>query len=198
MDVVIASAVLIILAPLFILISIMVKLDGGPAFFIQTRVGQHGRLFRMFKFRTMRVDADDQLKALLAQNKKTQGVTFKLDNDPRITHMGKILRKLSLDELPQFINVLKGEMSIVGPRPALPREVAMYSEHDHLRLLAKPGLTCLWQIGERRGKFWEVGDRNKIDFSEQVALDVRYLHQSSLLLDLRIMLKTVPAMFLGK
>ena len=165
-DLVIAFAVLIVLAPLLILISILVKLDGGPAFFAQTRVGRYGRTFRMLKFRSMRVDAEEQLEALLAQNNKAEGIT--------------------------------GEMSVVGPRPALPREVELYSENDYLRLLAKPGLTCLWQVGERRGGFWEVGDRNKIDFSEQVALDIRYLSQPSLLVDLRIMLKTVPAMFLGK
>jgi lipopolysaccharide/colanic/teichoic acid biosynthesis glycosyltransferase len=197
-DLVIAFAVLIVLAPLLILISILVKLDGGPAFFSQTRVGRYGRTFRMLKFRSMRVDAEEQFEALLAQNNKAEGITFKLSNDPRITKLGAILRRFSLDELPQFINVLTGEMSVVGPRPALPREVELYSENDYLRLLAKPGLTCLWQVGERQGGFWEVGDRNKIDFSEQVALDIRYLSQPSLLVDLRIMLKTVPAMFLGK
>jgi lipopolysaccharide/colanic/teichoic acid biosynthesis glycosyltransferase len=112
--------------------------------------------------------------------------------------VGAVIRRLSLDELPQFFNVLTGEMSIVGPRPALQREVDLYDDFDRLRLRAKPGITCLWQIGERQGKFWELGDRNKIDFKEQVELDVRYLNTPSLLLDLRIMLKTVPAMFLGK
>jgi lipopolysaccharide/colanic/teichoic acid biosynthesis glycosyltransferase len=198
LDVVIAFAVLIVLAPLLILISILVKLDGGPAFFYQTRVGRYGRPFRMLKFRSMKQDAEEQLEALLAQNNKPEGITFKMDHDPRITKVGAILRRFSLDELPQFINVLTGEMSVVGPRPALPSEVELYSENDHLRLLAKPGLTCLWQVGERQGGFWEVGDRNKIDFSEQVKLDVRYLDQPSLLVDLRIMLKTVPAMFFGK
>jgi lipopolysaccharide/colanic/teichoic acid biosynthesis glycosyltransferase len=198
LDVVTALAVLIILAPLLILISILVKLDDGPAFFSQTRVGRYGRTFRMLKFRSMRVDAEDQLAALLARNTKAEGITFKLDHDPRITKVGAILRRFSLDELPQFINVLMGHMSVVGPRPALPREVERYTESDRMRLLAKPGLTCLWQVGERQGGFWEVGDRNKIDFSEQVALDVRYLSHPSLLLDLRIMFKTVPAMFLGK
>lgn len=198
LDIVIALAVLIFFAPLLLVISLLVKLDGGPALFLQTRIGQGGRPFRMFKFRSMEVNAEALLETYLAHNIKAQGVTFKLDHDPRVTRVGAIIRRFSVDEIPQFINVLAGEMSIVGPRPALPREVILYSEDDRRRLRAKPGLTCLWQIGERRGGLWEMGDRNKIDFKEQVALDVRYLDRSSLLLDLRIMLKTVPAMFLGK
>ena len=198
LDIVIALAALIIAAPLFIVIAVLIKLDGGPAFFYQTRIGLMGRPFRMIKFRSMCMDAEAKLKDLLAQNEMAQGITFKMRNDPRVTRIGRFVRKASIDELPQFFNVLRGEMSIVGPRPPLPREVALYSVDDRQRLLAKPGITCLWQVGEREGGVWEIGDRNAIDFGEQVRLDVRYIEQQTTLRDLWIMLKTLPAMLLGK
>ena len=198
LDIAIATVALIIAAPIFLLIVFLVKLDGGPAFFHQVRVGYRGRTFRMMKFRSMCVDAEAKLKELLAKNEKAQGITFKMANDPRVTRVGRFIRKASIDEIPQFINVLRGEMSIVGPRPPLPREVALYSVEDRQRLLAKPGITCLWQVGERQGGLWEIGDRNSIDFGEQVALDVRYIEQQSALRDLWIMIKTIPAMLLGK
>ena len=198
LDVLIAVVALVIAAPIFLLIIVLVKSDGGPAFFHQTRVGYRGRTFRMMKFRSMCVDAEAKLKELLAQNEKAQGITFKMANDPRVTRVGRFIRKASIDEIPQFINVLRGEMSIVGPRPPLPREVALYSVEDRQRLLAKPGITCLWQVGEREGGVWEIGDRNSIDFGEQVRLDVRYIEQQSALRDLWIMIKTIPAMLLGK
>ena len=121
-----------------------------------------------------------------------------MKNDPRITPIGRFIRKSSIDELPQMINVLKGEMSLVGPRPPLPREVALYSPEDRRRLLITPGITCLWQIGEREGGLLEVGDRNSIGFSEQVSLDVRYIESQSVLKDLLILIKTVPAILFGK
>ena len=198
LDIVIALAAIIIAAPIFIVIALLVKMDGGPVFFFQTRVGYLGRTFRMFKFRSMSVDAEAKLKDLLAKNNKAQGVTFKMENDPRVTRVGRFIRKASIDELPQFFNVLRGEMSIVGPRPPLPREVALYSIEDRRRLQATPGITCLWQVGERNGGRWEIGDRNAIDFGEQVSLDVRYIENQSALRDLWIMIKTVPAMLLGK
>ena len=167
-------------------------------FFRQTRVGLLGREFKMIKYRSMVVDAEAKLKELLAKNEKASGVTFKMKNDPRITPVGRILRKTSLDELPQFLNVLRGEMSLVGPRPPTPREVALYSQADRRRFLVKPGITCLWQVGEREGRTFEIGDRNQIDFPEQVALDVRYIESQSLLKDLWIIAKTVPAILFGK
>lgn len=198
LDIVIALAAIIIAAPIFLIIALLVKSDGGPVFFRQTRVGYKGRTFGMLKFRSMCVDAEAKLKELLAQNEKAQGVTFKMANDPRVTRVGRFIRKASIDELPQFFNVLAGDMSIVGPRPPLPREVALYTLADRQRLLVKPGITCLWQVGEREGGVWEIGDRNSIDFGEQVRLDVRYIEEQSTLRDLWIMIKTVPAMLLGK
>ncbi|WP_009965272.1 sugar transferase [Verrucomicrobium spinosum] len=198
LDVVIAIFALLLLSPLFLLIAVLVKRDGGPVFFKQTRTGLRGKTFGMLKFRSMCVDAEARLKALLAQNEKAGGVTFKMTNDPRVTPVGRWIRRASVDELPQFWNVLKGEMSIVGPRPPLPREVALYTQADRLRLCVKPGITCLWQVGERKGELFEVGDRNAITFDEQVKLDVRYIEHQSTAKDLWLMIKTLPAMLLGK
>jgi lipopolysaccharide/colanic/teichoic acid biosynthesis glycosyltransferase len=198
LDILIAVVALIIAAPIFIVIAALVRLDGGPVFFRQTRIGFMGREFGMLKFRSMCVNAEAKLAGLLAQNEKAQGITFKMKNDPRVTRIGRFIRRASIDELPQLINVLTGDMSIVGPRPPLPREVALYSVEDRKRLLAIPGITCLWQVGERNGGTFEIGDRNSIDFDEQVSLDVRYITNQSARGDLWIMLKTVPAMLLGK
>ena len=198
LDILIASVALLMASPIFILIAVLVKLDGGPVFFRQTRVGYMGRGFGMLKFRSMCVNAEAKLAELLAKNEKAQGITFKMKNDPRVTPVGRFIRKASIDELPQLFNVLAGDMSIVGPRPPLPREVALYSVEDRRRLLAMPGITCLWQVGERSGGTFEIGDRNSIDFDEQVQLDVRYIERQSALGDLWIMLKTLPAMLLGK
>jgi lipopolysaccharide/colanic/teichoic acid biosynthesis glycosyltransferase len=198
LDVVVSLMALVLLAPVFLLVAVLVKADGGPVFFRQTRVGLHGREFRMLKFRSMCVDAEAKLKDLLARNEKASGVTFKMKDDPRITRIGKLLRKSSLDELPQFWNVLRGDMSLVGPRPPVPREVALYSLADRRRLLVKPGITCLWQVGERGGGFFEIGDRNAIDFPEQVNLDVRYIESQSVGKDLWLLAKTVPAILFGK
>jgi lipopolysaccharide/colanic/teichoic acid biosynthesis glycosyltransferase len=142
----------------------------------------------MYKFRSMCVDAEQRLQAILAKNHHATGVTFKAKDDPRVTKIGKWLRKFSIDEFPQFYNVLKGEMSLVGPRPPVPREVAMYTPGDRRRLEVTPGLTC----------FWQIGGRAEIDFPEQVRLDLQYIESQSLWLDLKILLRTVPAVLLGR
>lgn len=184
-----SALVLLLLSPLVLLVALLIKLeDGGPVFFTQTRVGRRGCHFKMFKFRSMYVDAEQRLKELLAHNQHGEGVTFKMKNDPRVTRVGKWLRRLSLDELPQLINVCLGDMSLVGPRPPVPREVALYSAAERRRLMVTPGITCLWQIGGRA----------EIDFPEQVELDVRYIESQTLWGDLKILLKTVPAVLSGK
>ena len=159
-----SAAVLVLLSWLFVIIAILVKVDDpkGPVFFKQTRVGKNGREFEMLKFRSMCVDAEEKLADLKELNEKT-GPVFKIAEDPRITRVGKWLRKLSLDELPQFINVLRSDMSVVGPRPALPNEVAAYNDYQRQRLLVKPGMTCYWQT--RR-------NRDSITFDEWVDLDL--------------------------
>ncbi len=198
LDVVVSLIAILLLAPVFIGIAVLVKLDGGPVFFRQSRFGLHGREFKMLKFRSMIPDAEARLKELLQFNEKASGVTFKMKDDPRITRIGRILRKSSLDELPQFWNVLKGEMSLVGPRPPVRREVELYEPPHRRRFEVKPGITCLWQVGERQGGVFEIGDRNIIDFEEQVSLDVRYIESQSLWKDLWLLAKTVPAILFGK
>ena len=179
---------LVLLSPLFVLILVAIRCeDRGPAIFTQTRVGRYGRLFKMYKFRSMQLDAEARLASLLAQNQHSQGITFKLKNDPRVTRVGRWLRKLSFDELPQFFNVLIGDMSLVGPRPPVPREVAHYTLADRRRLAAHPGITCIWQISGRA----------EIDFPRQVALDVLYIETQSIWQDLRILAKTLPAVIYG-
>ena len=188
-DIVVSFIVLLLLAPVFMLIGFFIWLeDGGGVFFAQTRVGEFGRQFKMYKFRSMCLDAEQRLKDLLAKNHHREGVTFKLKADPRITRVGKWLRKFSLDELPQFYNVFKGDMSLVGPRPPVPREVAKYSPSDRRRLAVKPGITCIWQ----------VSGRAEIDFSGQVKLDVNYIETQSFLTDLVILARTVPAVLSGR
>ncbi len=187
-DLLLSATALLLLSPAFIVIALLIMAeDQGPIFFRQIRVGQFGREFRMLKFRSMRVDAEQRLKELLAQNQHATGVTFKIKGDPRVTRVGRILRKYSLDELPQFYNVLVGDMSLVGPRPPVPREVALYSQADRRRLAVKPGITCIWQ----------VSGRAEIDFPGQVQLDVRYIESRSLREDLKILCKTIPAVLSG-
>ncbi|MCD6051239.1 MAG: sugar transferase [Verrucomicrobia bacterium] len=189
LDLVMSFVALVLLAPLFLLIGILIKLeDRGPVFFCQRRVGKDGREFKMYKFRSMCMDAEAKLAEILKSNQHKQGVTFKMKDDPRLTKVGKWLRKFSLDEFPQFYNVLIGDMSMVGPRPPLPREVKLYSLADRRRLVVKPGLTCLWQIG----------GRSEIDFSGQVKLDVEYIESQSFWVDIKIIAKTVPAVLTGK
>lgn len=198
LDIVISATALVLLAPVFAILAILVKRDGGPVFFRQTRYGLHGAEFKMLKFRSMVPNAEAKLAELLKYNEKSEGITFKMKDDPRITKIGKILRKTSLDELPQFINVLTGDMSLVGPRPPVKREVELYEEHHRRRFNVKPGITCLWQVGERQGGRWEIGDRNAIDFEEQVGLDVRYIESQSIRKDLWLLMKTIPAILFGK
>jgi lipopolysaccharide/colanic/teichoic acid biosynthesis glycosyltransferase len=187
LDIVGSAAALLLLSPLLLLLGFLVRLDGGPALFAQTRVGRFGREFKMFKFRSMRPDAEKMLAELLAANQHASGVTFKMKHDCRITRIGHWLRRYSLDELPQFYNVLRGDMSLVGPRPPVPREVALYSLADRRRLAVKPGLTCLWQIGGRA----------EIDFQGQVLLDVSYIENQSLREDIRILARTPRAVVFG-
>lgn len=187
LDLVGSTLALLCLSPLLLPVALLVRLDGGPAFFAQTRVGRFGRTFKMFKFRSMRPDAEQHLAALLAANQHGGGVTFKLKDDPRITRLGKWLRRFSIDELPQFYNVLIGDMSLVGPRPPVPREVALYSLSDRRRLAVKPGITCTWQ----------VGGRAEIDFPGQVLLDVSYIENQSLGQDVKILVKTPKAVVFG-
>ena len=197
-DIFVSLIAIILLSPVYLGIALAVKLDGGPVFFRQTRYGLHGCEFGMLKFRSMCVDAETKLKDLLAHNEKQEGITFKMKDDPRITKIGKFIRKTSLDELPQFWNVLKGEMSIVGPRPPIRREVELYEQRHRRRFNVKPGITCLWQVGEREGRLFEIGDRNTIDFEEQVDLDMRYIESQSFWKDLWLLLKTIPAIIFGK
>jgi lipopolysaccharide/colanic/teichoic acid biosynthesis glycosyltransferase len=198
LDIVISVFAILLLLPLFVIIGILVKMDGGPMIFRQTRIGLRGREFKMYKFRSMCLDAEARLAELLKHNEKKEGVTFKMKDDPRITKIGKFIRKASIDELPQFFNVLQGDMSLVGPRPPVPREVALYTQEDRRRFGAKPGITCIWQVGEREGGVFEIGDRNSIDFKEQVHLDVRYIESQSVWKDLWLLAKTVPAILFGK
>lgn len=178
------TASLLALIPLsivFIAIALLIKLDDhGPVFFTQTRVGRHGKEFKIYKFRSMRVDAEDLLERLLAKN-QVDGPMFKMKDDPRISRVGKFLRKYSLDELPQLFNVLIGNMSLVGPRPPLPREVAKYTGYDKQRLYVTPGCTGLWQATER----------NNVGFAGMVKLDLEYIQNASWWLDLKIIFMTV-------
>src|ERR1017187_11278 len=187
LDVAGGLAALLILSPLLLVIGALVRLDGGPVIFAQTRVGRHGRVFKMFKFRSMRPDAEKHLAKLLAGNKHGNGVTFKIKDDPRITRVGRWLRRFSLDELPQFLTVVLGEMSLVGPRPPVPREVALYTLADRRRLSVKPGITCIWQISGRA----------EIDFPGQVILDVNYIETQSFGKDIRILARTPRAVVFG-
>jgi lipopolysaccharide/colanic/teichoic acid biosynthesis glycosyltransferase len=198
LDVVLILVAMVPLSFVFAGIAIAVKMDGGPVFFRQTRYGLHGREFKMLKFRSMCVDAEAKLKDLLALNEKKEGITFKIKDDPRITKIGRILRKTSLDELPQLWNVLKGEMSLVGPRPPVKREVELYEQRHRRRFNVKPGITCLWQVGGEGGLFERPGDRNAIDFEGQVDLDVRYIESQSVWKDIKLLAKTVPAILFGK
>ncbi|MGG5372211.1 sugar transferase [Enterococcus sp. AZ196] len=180
-DIVVSLLGLAVLAIPFGFVALLIKLEDpkGPVFFSQTRVGLNGNYFVLYKFRTMFVGAEEQLADLMEKN-EIQGPMFKMKCDPRITRTGHFLRKFSIDEFPQLVNVLKGEMSIVGPRPALPHEVEQYSDYHRLRLLVKPGCTGLWQ----------VNGRNNLHFEEMIQLDLSYLAKGSFLLDIQIILKT--------
>lgn len=181
-DIIWAILGIVLLSWLFAIIAILIKLEDprGPILFKQTRVGKNGKEFTMYKFRSMVHNAEELLDSLLPFN-EVEGAMFKIKEDPRVTKIGKFIRKTSLDELPQLFNVLKGEMSLVGPRPPLPREVEEYTDYDKQRLLVIPGCTGLWQ----------VSGRNDIGFHEMVELDLKYIKERSLLLDLKIIFKTI-------
>jgi exopolysaccharide biosynthesis polyprenyl glycosylphosphotransferase len=182
-----AGLALVLLAPVFVVIAVAIRLDDrGPVFFMQTRVGRDGQTFRLFKFRTMVVDAEQRRQELEAVNEGA-GVLFKMRRDPRVTRVGATLRRWSLDELPQLFNVVVGDMSMVGPRPALPREVARYGDHMRRRLVVKPGITGLWQVSGRSGLSWE----------ESFRLDLRYVDNWSIMLDVQILWKTFSAVTHG-
>ena len=187
-DIVFSLLALILLAPLALVISLAIVLDspGDGAIFRQRRVGRDGKLFWLYKFRTMCPDAEKRLNELLKLN-QMDGPVFKIKGDPRITRVGRFLRKTSLDELPQLLNVLQGDMSIVGPRPALPREVELYSDYQRQRLYVTPGLSCYWQIAPHR---------NEMSFDEWVALDMKYIQERSFWVDWKIIFLTVRAMFM--
>jgi lipopolysaccharide/colanic/teichoic acid biosynthesis glycosyltransferase len=190
LDVVVSVLALLALAPLLALVALAIKLtDGGAVLFWQSRVGRHGREFRFPKFRSMVADAEARKAALAAVNSHgAKGVTFKMKGDPRITRIGRVIRRLSIDELPQLWLVLTGDMSLVGPRPPVPSEVARYTLEDRRRLEVTPGLTCIWQ----------VSGRSEIPFERQVGLDVEYIESRSFLLDLRLLARTVPAVLAGR
>jgi exopolysaccharide biosynthesis polyprenyl glycosylphosphotransferase len=188
LDVGVSGLALIVFSPLLLLTALAIKLDSpGPVFFKQTRVGKWGRLFGIYKFRSMYTDAEKRKQELAAQNEAT-GPVFKMKRDPRITRVGRVIRKLSIDELPQLINVLRGDMSLVGPRPPLPKEVDEYEYHQRRRLDAVPGITGLQQ----------VSGRSDLNFEQWVAFDVTYIEQQSLWFDIKILLKTIPAVLTGR
>ena len=183
LDLILSVFFLLFLSPVFLLVAFFVKISSdGPVFFRQVRSGLNGRMFNLYKFRSMMQGAEHRLEELKALNEMS-GPVFKLENDPRLTQVGRFLRKTSLDEIPQFWNVLKGDMSIVGPRPPLPSEVDRYQPWQRRRLSMKPGITCIWQ----------VSGRNKIDFDDWMRLDLHYIDRWSLWLDFKIILMTVRA-----
>ena len=189
LDAVVSCFALLLSLPLLCFVALCIKLeDRGPIFFRQTRVGEAGRSFTMWKLRSMRTDAERIKQQLLAENQHQDGVTFKMEQDPRITRVGRFIRKYSVDELPQFWNVLQGDMSLVGPRPPVPSEVSLYKAAHLRRLRVKPGITCLWQ----------VGGRSNIDFEGQVRLDLQYIRSASWWQDIVILLKTVPAVLFSR
>ncbi|WP_270577710.1 sugar transferase [Caldibacillus thermoamylovorans] len=188
-DILGATVGLILLSPLFLIVAFLIKLEdnNGPVIFKQIRVGKGGKEFYMYKFRSMVANAEE-LKAQLMEKNEATGPVFKMKNDPRVTKVGKFIRKTSIDELPQLFNVLKGEMSLVGPRPPLPDEVAKYTSYEMQRLSVIPGLTC----------YWQVSGRSNLGFDEWIELDLKYIHDRSLLIDLKLILKTILVLFGSK
>jgi exopolysaccharide biosynthesis polyprenyl glycosylphosphotransferase len=184
LDIAFSTIILFLILPVLLLIAVSIKVDSrGPVFFSQKRCGVNGALFKMYKFRSMVINAEQLLHALESRN-DVKGCMFKMKKDPRVTRMGRFLRKTSLDELPQFLNVLWGDMSIVGPRPPIPSEVNEYGMWHNLRLSVKPGITGLWQVSAR----------NKVSFEEMVALDLKYIRERNFLYDLKIIIRTIPLM----
>ena len=189
MDILLSILAMFALSPLLLLVSIAIYLDDpkGSPIFIQNRIGKDGKPFRFLKFRSMVVDAEARLKELQAKN-EMDGPVFKIRNDPRVTRIGRIIRRTSIDELPQLFNILRGDMSIVGPRPPLPREVEQYGPYEMQRLLVKPGLTCYWQA---RG-------RNDIKFHEWMELDMKYVYHHNLWVDIKLILLTARSVLTGR
>lgn len=187
-DIVLSLCALIVLSPVFLATALAIKLeDGGPVFFVQPRAGKDMKSFMMYKFRSMYKDADKHFHELLNQNEQT-GHAFKIKQDPRITKVGRFIRKYSIDELPQLLNILKGDMSIVGPRPILTFQMEECDEYDRQRLIVRPGLTCYWQIGGRAD----------IEWAEWVELDLDYIEQMSIWTDIKLIVKTIPAVLKGE
>lgn len=184
-DIVCSLAGLLLLSPVLIIVSILIKLESdGPIIFSQDRIGYKGQKFKMYKFRSMVVNAEE-LKKKLAERNEMSGPMFKMKNDPRVTKVGRFIRKTSIDELPQLINILKGEMSLVGPRPSLPKEVKEFEPWMMERLEVKPGLTC----------YWQVSGRNDIDFEDWMKLDIKYVRERSFCLDMKLIFKTFFVLF---
>ncbi len=189
MDIVGASGVLLVLSPLLLGTLLAIRLESpGAILFGQERIGRHGKPFKLWKFRSMYIDAEERLRELQAANESEGGVLFKMKQDPRITRVGRVIRKLSIDELPQLWNVLRGEMALVGPRPALAREVALYEARARMRLDATPGLTGLWQ----------VSGRSDLSFEQQIHLDLFYLHRQGIKEDIKLLLRTIPAVLTSR
>ena len=188
-DVVAASIALVVLSPIMLLClaAIWIEDPKGSPIFTQDRVGRNGKVFRFYKMRSMHVDAEERLAELLDDN-EFMGKAFKIKDDPRITRVGKFLRNASLDELPQLVNIIKGDMSVVGPRPPLPREVEKYDDYEKQRLIVTPGLTCFWQVYPKR---------HEISFDDWVALDVKYVVERNLKLDAKLILQTVLRILKG-
>ena len=186
MDIIGSLCGIILLSPLFLIVAILIKLEDpkGKVFFAQERNGRYPKTFKMYKFRSMVHNAEELLKDLMDRNEQT-GPVFKINDDPRITKVGKFIRKTSIDELPQLFNVLKGAMSLVGPRPPIPHEVEQYNSYQMQRLAVKPGLTCIWQ----------VSGRNNIGFDEWVEMDIEYIKTRNLWLDIKLIFKTVGVLF---
>ena len=189
MDIILSIIAIIAGSPVFLITALLVKLTSpGPIIFWQVRVGRYGRHFKFYKFRSMYIDAEARKAELLKHNESGDGVIFKMKRDPRITPVGRFIRKFSIDELPQLFNVLLGDMSLVGPRPPLPSEVRTYSLEDRKRLNITPGITCIWQ----------VSGRSELPFSKQIALDKEYISSRSAWKDFLILLKTIPAILTGR
>ena len=184
-DIFFSALALIVLAIPMLIVALVVWIDspGASPIFVQDRVGRNGKIFKFYKFRSMVPNAEEKLKEVLAQN-EMDGPVFKMKHDPRITRVGRFIRRTSIDELPQLINILKGDMSIVGPRPALPREVAQYNDYERQRLYVTPGLTCYWQIQP---------NRNELSFDEWMELDLKYIRERSFWVDWKIIFGTVAA-----
>ncbi|MCA9198448.1 MAG: sugar transferase [Planctomycetales bacterium] len=180
---------LVLLSPIMLLAALAVKFtDGGTIFFCQQRVGRNGKPFKMYKFRSMVPNADSMKASMIDRNEHGDNRTFKILNDPRITRVGRTMRRLSIDELPQLLNVLRGDMSLVGPRPSITSEVELYEPADYQRLSVKPGITCIWQ----------VSGRSNLEFGDQLRLDLEYIESRAFLLDLKLIVLTFPAVFRGE